>query len=60
MVEVGYALGVEAREYPQVILDVIDLLSDRCTWVFPNTRNAVRFRGGRERIVFAFGKELHS
>src|SRR5436190_15909555 len=40
------AWGVETREYPQVMADVIELLSDRCLGVFPNPRKATSFVTG--------------
>src|SRR5262245_26701784 len=38
--------GPMTREFPQVMADVIELLSDRCLRVFPNTRNADTFVAG--------------
>jgi len=53
-------LAVYAREFPQVMADVIELLPDRCVGVFPNPRNAVSFVSGMSRGWFVFGKELYS
>src|SRR5262245_34839087 len=38
--------GPGAREYPQVMAAVMDLLPDRCLGVFPKARNAVTFGFG--------------
>jgi hypothetical protein len=50
----------ETRQYPQVMVDVIELLSDRCVGVFPNPRNAVSFVTGVSAPTLTLGKELHS